>query len=75
MLKKEVKIMIICIIVTSYLAYYVGDVLFGPSSMKTLRLLKQEKKELITNIDNLKEQNAKLYKDYFELKSLYPSTP
>ena len=51
---------------------YVGDVLFGKSSLDVLLNLESQKQALEQNIDTLKTQNAILQKEYFELRGLEP---
>lgn len=53
-------------------AIYVGNILFGQSSLQTLLSLEATKKELNERIAQFKQQNAAAQKDYFELKGLYP---
>ena len=51
---------------------YIGDVLFGKSSLDVLLNLQADKDTLITKIKSLKEENAVLQKEYFELRQLDP---
>lgn len=51
---------------------YVGDLLFGKSSLDVLLNLQDDKKNLEMKVINLKEENAILQKEYFELKGLDP---
>lgn len=51
---------------------YLGIMLFGENSVLALYNIDKEKKELTKEINNLKESNQKLQKDYFELKQLEP---
>ncbi|MDO4674935.1 hypothetical protein [Campylobacter sp.] len=45
---------------------------FGQYSLDTMLSLEANKDALTKQILQLKEQNAKAQKDYFELKGLYP---
>lgn len=51
---------------------YIGDVLFGKSSLDVLLNLQADKDTLISKIKSLKEENAVLQKEYFELRQLDP---
>ena len=51
---------------------YIGDVLFGRSSLDVLLNLQEDKDTLMLKIQSLKEENAVLQKEYFELRQLDP---
>ena len=51
---------------------YIGDVLFGKSSLDILLNLQEDKDTLMVKIKNLKDENAILQKEYFELRQLDP---
>ncbi|MBN1839398.1 MAG: septum formation initiator [Campylobacterales bacterium] len=51
---------------------YIGDVLFGKSSLDVLLNLQADKDTLSQKIQSLKEENAVLQKEYFELRQLDP---
>ncbi len=51
---------------------YIGNLLFGVDSLSVLEELSKKEQILQLNIEKLKEENAKLQKDYFELKGLEP---
>jgi hypothetical protein len=53
---------------------YLGIMFFGENSVLALYNIDKERKELIKEINNLKESNQKLQKDYFELKQLEPKS-
>jgi uncharacterized protein YlxW (UPF0749 family) len=53
---------------------YLGIMFFGENSVLALYNIDKEKKELIKEINDLKESNQKLQKDYFELKQLEPKS-
>ena len=53
---------------------YVGDMLFGKSSLDVLLNLQNEKALLEKKVDSLKNKNAILQKEYFELKDLDPDS-
>jgi cell division protein FtsB len=67
------KIAFLIFIVISF-GIYVGDLLFGKSSLDVLLSLQNDKEVLKKNVHNLKEQNAILQKEYFELRDLDPDT-
>lgn len=51
---------------------YVGDMLFGKSSLDVLLNLQDDKSNLEQSVKKLKKDNAVLQKKYFELKQLDP---
>ena len=51
-------------------AVYTGSLLFGQNSVSTLFSLEDKRDHLKSEIEKLKEQNAKYQKEYFELKRL-----
>ena len=55
------------------LGVYVGDVLFGKSSLEVLLDLQDSRDNLKQNIKIIKQKNALLQKEYFELKQLEPN--
>ncbi|WP_331774864.1 septum formation initiator [Sulfurospirillum sp. 1612] len=52
---------------------YVGNVLFGKSSLEVLLGLQESRDTLKANVRAIKAENALLQKDYFELKQLEPT--
>lgn len=55
-------------------AFYISNLLFGNASLEVLMKLETYRTHLKTEIDRLKEENAKLQKEYFELRELSPSS-
>ncbi|WP_458700364.1 septum formation initiator [Sulfurospirillum sp. 1307] len=53
---------------------YVGDMLFGKSSLEVLLNLQEVKQSYEIGVEKLKEENAILQKEYFELKDLDPDS-
>lgn len=51
---------------------YVGNLLFGANSLEVLLHLKKHERELAHKVERLQQDNAKLQKEYFELKGLEP---
>ena len=51
-------------------AVYTGSLLFGQNSVSALFSLEDQRDHLKSEIEKLKEQNAKYQKEYFELKRL-----
>ena len=49
---------------------YIGIILYGTNSLSVLFKLESYENFLQTNIKTLKHQNAKLQKEYFELKEI-----
>lgn len=60
------KVFILTAIVVTSLGIYVANLLFGNHSLSVLDNLKHEKKSLQVEIEVLKQENAKLHKDYLE---------
>jgi cell division protein FtsB len=73
---KEIKrftvIAIISIAITLFLSYHVANLLFGVNSFEVYKSLKDKKSYLNSEINRLQESNARLQKEYFELKNLEP---
>lgn len=65
------KIFSLLVVVVSF-GVYVGDMLFGKSSLDVLLNLQSEKQILERSVENFKNKNAILQKEYFELKDLDP---
>jgi len=61
------------ILVVIFLGIYVGDILFGKSSLEVLLDLQDSRDSLKQNIKIIKQKNALLQKEYFELKQLEPN--
>ena len=73
---KEIKrftvIAIVSIAITLFLSYHVANLLFGVNSFDVYKSLKDKKSYLTSEINRLQESNARLQKEYFELKNLEP---
>ena len=54
------------------LGLYVGDLLYGVNSLNVLEDLTHKEANLKNSIEKLREENARLQKEYFELKGLEP---
>ena len=54
------------------LGIYIGNLLFGKNSVEVLFELENKKDALKREVQRLKEDNARLQKEYFELKQLEP---
>ncbi|WP_200762820.1 FtsB family cell division protein [Nitrosophilus alvini] len=54
------------------LGLYIGTLLFGKNSVEVLFELQEQEKLLKKEVNRLKQENAKLQKEYFELKQLEP---
>lgn len=65
------KVFSLLVVVVGF-GIYVGDMLFGKSSLDVLLNLQSEKQILERSVDELKKSNAVLQKEYFELKDLDP---
>lgn len=53
---------------------YVGNMLFGKSSLDVLLNLQTQKEYLQKSVIDLKKENARLQKQYFELRQLDPES-
>ncbi|MCI7047640.1 MULTISPECIES: hypothetical protein [Helicobacter] len=51
---------------------YFGNLLFGNNSLKVLLELREKEREMSQEVKNLMSENAKLQKEFFELKGLEP---
>ena len=75
-MKNKIKLTILAIIfiaVTVISANYIANLLFaGKNSLETYEGLKLKKIQLEQRINAIQMHNAKLQKDYFELKNLEP---
>jgi len=70
---KFIAVTLALAIVTVFLANYFATLLFtGKNSLETYDNLKTKKVQLEYKIKSLQTENAKLQKDYFELKNLEP---
>ena len=54
------------------LGIYIGNIFFGTNSLEVQLNLIDYKNDLETRIEELKKDNARLQKEYFELKQLEP---
>lgn len=67
------KIFTLVVLVSGF-GIYVGDLLFGKSSLDVLLNLQSDQEHLSQKVLELKRENALLQKEYFELKDLDPDT-
>lgn len=65
------KILSLVVVVTGF-GIYVGDMLFGKNSLDVLLNLQTVESTLEKRVKSLKDENAILQKEYFELKDLDP---
>ena len=69
--KKEVNLKLLALVfVIISLAIYVGFLIYGNRGLNRLIELQQNKEILQTAVNNLKKENVKLQKKYFELKEI-----
>lgn len=71
-IKRFTVIAVISIAITLFLSYHVANLLFGVNSLEVYNQLQNKKTFLLNEIDRLQESNARLQKEYFELKNLEP---
>ncbi len=67
-----IKIFLLILVVVIF-GIYVGDILFGKSSLEVLLDLQDSRDSLKQNVKMIKKRNARLQKEYFELKQLEPN--
>jgi len=69
--KPKIDLRIVLIIVVAFiLGFYLIDLMFGKRSFSRMIDLNNDLKILNKRVKNLKKENAKLQKEYFELKEL-----
>jgi cell division protein FtsB len=70
---KKIIYGVLVVVVTVFLGQYASQLLFsGKNSLKVYNALKRQKNYLEHNIKKIQLENAKLQKEYFELKNLEP---
>jgi cell division protein FtsB len=70
---KFIFIVVLAVVCTIWFASYISNLLFdGKNSLKVYNALKQQKGQLHYNIKKIQLENARLQKEYFELKNLEP---
>lgn len=73
--KKRYIIKLIALgVLVIFFGMYIGDMLFGKSSLDVLLGLQADKEHLQNRVGELKRENAYLQKEYFELKQLDPDS-
>lgn len=65
-------IVLFLVLVTVFLAQHIADLFFGDNSIEVYSALKQKEAHLQNEIIRLQADNARLQKEYFELKNLEP---
>ena len=60
------KVFVATTVVVALLGIYIANLLFGNHSLQVLQNLKKQEVVLQSQIETLKEQNAKLHKKYLE---------
>ena len=71
-INKFIIVAVICVAATLFLANHVADLLFGKNSLEVYTSLTIKEVHLRNEIKRLQQENAKLQKEYFELKNLEP---
>lgn len=66
------RAIIISFFILMILGAYLGYLIFGNNSLEVLLSIKDKKDSLEQSVKNLKDSNAKLQKQLFELKGLEP---
>lgn len=60
-------VLLVCII-----GVYFGNLFFGSNSLSVLLTLRDKEDEIRLEVERVMNENAKLQKDFFELKGLEP---
>ena len=69
--KPKIDLKIILIIITAIiLGFYITDLMFGKRSLSRMIDLNNNLNLVNKRVNSLKKENAKLQKEYFELKEL-----
>ncbi len=70
----SVKTLLIALIGILVFGIYVGILIYGENSLTVLNQLKEKKQGLLIKGKELKSENQRLQKEFFELKQLEPET-
>lgn len=70
--RKLFKYILVIVIVVG-LGVYVGNMFFGKRSLETLIFIQNKQESLKKELEHLKQENAVLQKEYFELIGLEPN--
>ena len=70
--KRFIVISILLVVTTLIFTFYVANLLFGKNSYEVYKQLLSQKQTLQYKIKKLQLENAKLQKQYLELKNLEP---
>jgi len=62
------KVFVVTAVVVTLIGIYIANLLFGTYSLSVLQDLRKQEKTLERDIQNLKEENAKMHKKYLEWK-------
>ncbi len=68
----SIRAIVLTAIVIILFGVYLGVLVYGENSLTVLSDLKQEKKDLLIEAKELKSENQRLQKEFFELKQLQP---
>lgn len=68
----SIRVIAVTAIVMMLFGIYLGVVLYGENSLTVLNHLQHEKKDLLIEATQLKNENQRLQKELFELKQLQP---
>lgn len=66
------KNIFILLFVVVYLGFYIGQLLFGTSSLEVMLNLQENREQLVEEVQRLQRENTNLQKHYFELKEMEP---
>ncbi len=68
----SIRVIAMTAVVMMLFGIYVGVLIYGENSLTVLNHLSQEKENLMIEATQLKSENQRLQKEFFELKQLQP---
>ena len=68
----SIRVITVTAIVIMLFGIYLGVLIYGENSLTVLNHLSQEKENLMIEAMELKSENQRLQKEFFELKQLQP---
>ena len=69
--KPKIDLKLVLIVITAViLGFYIIDLMFGKRSLSRMVDLKNDLEVLNKKVESLKKENARLQKEYFELKEV-----
>jgi cell division protein FtsB len=66
----SVRVIVVTAVVMILFGIYLGALMYGENSLMVLNGLKEQKRDLLREAKELKSENQRLQKEFFELKQL-----